>query len=156
MALVIGGRIAALEGDASAIFKGRVWIGDDGHIDAVTHGNGPAPTGFEKAPIVDVGSAYVMPGLIDLHNHIGYNTLPLWTEPKQKVPFAHHESWPRAASYQGSITWPSKAVIQAAPEALLAHVQLRALVGGTTAMQGWPIANRQFVQVLRNVDDETV
>jgi cytosine/adenosine deaminase-related metal-dependent hydrolase len=34
-------------------------------------------------------------------------------------------------------------------------VQLRALVGGTTAIQGWPTANRTHVQVLRNIDDET-
>jgi cytosine/adenosine deaminase-related metal-dependent hydrolase len=156
MTLVIQGQIVPLDrSDPDAAFKGRVFIDPSGTIERVTSGVEPAPSGFAGAPIVDVGDAFVVPGLIDLHNHIGYNTLPLWTEPKQKVAFAHHDSWPRAASYQSSITWPSKAVIQAAPEALLAHVQLRALVGGTTAMQGWPSANRQFVQVLRNIDDET-
>jgi hypothetical protein len=33
-------------------------------------------------------------------------------------------------------------------------VQLRALVGGTTAIQGWPAANQQHVQVLRDIDEE--
>jgi cytosine/adenosine deaminase-related metal-dependent hydrolase len=157
MALVIAGQIVPLDrADPDAMFKGRVFLDDSGSIERVTAGNATAPTGFASAPVVDVGDAFVLPGLIDLHNHIGYNTLPLWTEPKQKVAFAHHNSWTRAASYQSSISWPANALVQAAPEALLAHVQLRALVGGTTAIQGWPTANREHVQVLRNIDDETV
>src|SRR5207342_1578376 len=105
-------------------------------------------------PVVDVGDAYVMPGLIDLHNHLGYNTLPLWTEPKAKKAFAHHDSWTSAATYRSSIGWPAWILANAEPEALLAYVQTRALVGGTTAIQGWPAANRPHSQVLRNIDTE--
>jgi 5-methylthioadenosine/S-adenosylhomocysteine deaminase len=155
MALVIAGRIVPLdrahEGD---VFKGRVWLGDDGLIDSVTKDGAAAPAGFDHAPVVDVGAAWVLPGLIDLHNHIGYNTLPLWSEPKQKTPFLHHNSWTGAPTYQGAISWPSAVLAHAEPEALLAYVQLKALVGGTTAIQGWPIANRQHVQVLRDIDEE--
>jgi len=156
MALVIAGRIVPLDAaDPDAVFQGRVYVDDSGTIERVTSGTAAAPAGFSGAPVMDVGDAFVLPGLIDLHNHIGYNALPLWTEPKQKTPFAHHDSWTRAASYQSSISWPAHAIVQAAPEALLAYVQLRALVGGTTAIQGWPAANREHVQVLRNIDDET-
>ena len=156
MTLVIRGRIVPLDRtDPTAVFQGRVFIDPSGTIERVAAGADPGPSGFTTAPVIDVGDAFVLPGLIDLHNHMGYNTLPLWTEPKQKVPFAHHDSWPRAASYQSSITWPSRAIVTAEPEALLAHVQLRALVGGTTAVQGWPSANREHVQVLRNIDEET-
>lgn len=138
MALVIAGRIVPLDrADPDAVFTGRVFLDDSGTIERVTAGNAPSPSGFAGAPVVDVGDAVVLPGLIDLHNHIGYNALSLWTEPKQKVVFAYHDSWTRAASYQAAISWPANALGQAAPEALLAHVQLRALVGGTTAMQGW-------------------
>ena len=156
MALVIAGRIVALDrADPDADFKGRVFLDDSGSIEQVTAGNAAAPSGFANAPVVDVGDALVVPGIIDLHNHIGYNALPLWTEPRQTTAFAHHDSWTRAASYQGSISWPANALVQAEPEALLAYIQLRALVGGTTAIQGWPAANRKHVQVLRNIDDET-
>lgn len=156
MALVIAGKLVPLERGEheKATFKGRVWIGDDGFIDAVTKAGASAPAGFDHAPVVDVGEALVLPGLIDLHNHIGYNTLPLWSEPKQKTPFLHHDSWTHAPTYQASISWPSAVVAHAEPEALLAYVQLRALVGGTTSIQGWPSANRQHVQVLRDVDEE--
>src|SRR5829696_2370854 len=150
MALVIRGRIVPLDRDKpDAVFKGRVFIDPSGTIERVTSGTDAAPAGFDSVPELDVGDAFVVPGLIDLHNHIGYNTLPLWSEPSQDVPFKHHSSWPRAKSYQASITWPAKAVVRAAPEALLAHVQLRALIGGTTSIQGWPSANRKFVQVIR-------
>lgn len=157
MVLVLKGRIAPLDRDApDAVFKGRVYIDDGGSVERVTPEGASAPTGFTAAPVLDAGDNFVLPGFIDLHNHIGFNTLPLWTEPTQKVPFAHHDSWPRAKSYSPSISWPANALVQAAPEAVLAYVQLRALVGGTSAIQGWPLANRRHVQVLRNVDDETV
>jgi cytosine/adenosine deaminase-related metal-dependent hydrolase len=157
MALVIAGRIVPLDPtDPEAVFKGRVYLGDDGTIDRVTKGNGVLPAGFGNAPVVEVADALVLPGLIDLHNHIGYNTLPLWTEPTQGTPFLHHNSWTGEASYKPAVTWPSAILVRAAPEALLAYVQLRALVGGTTAIQGWPTSNRPLVQVLRNIDDETV
>ena len=156
MPLVIAGRIVPLDRtDPEAVFKGRVYLDDSGTIDQVTRGNAPAPAGYENAPFLDVGEAFVLPGLIDLHNHIGYNALPLWTEPSQKTAFLHHESWTRAATYQKAVSWPAKALVEAEPEALLAYVQLRALVGGTTSIQGWPSANRQHVQALRNIDAET-
>jgi cytosine/adenosine deaminase-related metal-dependent hydrolase len=156
MALVIAGRIAPLgRTDPDAVFKGRVYLDDSGSIDDVTPGNAAVPAGFAAAPVIDVGDAFVLPGLIDLHNHIGYNTLPLWVEPTQTTPFKHHNSWTGEASYQPSVSWPANALIQAEPEAVLGYVQLRALVGGTTAIQGWPIANRKHIQVLRHIDDET-
>ncbi len=156
MALVIAGRIVPMDrDDPDAAFKGRVFIDDSGTIDRVTPAGAPDPPGFGAARVVDVGEALVLPGLIDLHNHIGYNTLPLWAEKKRKEPWQHHDSWTRADSYQAAISWPAKALVEAAPEALLAYVQLRALVGGTSSIQGWPGANRTSIQVLRDVDSET-
>ena len=35
---------------------------------------------------MDCAGLYVTPGLIDLHSHIGYNSLPLWAEPAQATP----------------------------------------------------------------------
>jgi 5-methylthioadenosine/S-adenosylhomocysteine deaminase len=156
MGLVIAGRIVPLDpGDPDAVFKGRVYVDDRGTIDSVAADGAPRPSGFDGAPVLNVGDAFVVPGLIDLHNHIGYNTLPLWVEPRQTTPFAHHDSWTRAASYQSAISWPANALVQAAPEAVLAYAQLRALLGGTTAIQGWPMANREHSQALRNIDRET-
>jgi 5-methylthioadenosine/S-adenosylhomocysteine deaminase len=155
MALVIAGRIVPMSSaDPSAVFAGRIYLGDDGLVNAVTAGSAAAPSGFTNAPVVDVGDAFVIPGLIDLHNHLAYNALPLWAEPSQKKPFLHHNDWTDAPTYKQKISWPAFVLAQAEPEALLAYVQTRALVGGTTAAQGWPAFNRPPLMVLRNIDDE--
>src|SRR5579862_58575 len=155
MALVIAGRIVPMDSkDPSAVFAGRIYLGDDGNIDAVATANGPAPSGFSNAPVVDVGDAFVIPGLIDLHNHLGYNALPLWVEPTQKKPFLHHNDWPGKPSYQQEITWPAAVLAKADPEAMMAYVQTRAIVGGTTSVQGWPACNRPPDMILRDIDSE--
>ncbi|MBZ5740656.1 amidohydrolase family protein [Nocardioides mangrovi] len=142
--------------DESVTFAGQVWIGDDGLVAAVTKGSKAGPPEFAGAPVVDVGSSLVLPGLIDLHNHLAYNTLPLWTEPTQPVPFAHHNSWTGADSYSGSTTWPAYAFITACPEELLAYVEAKAVVGGTTTVQGSPPKSRpRDGWLVRNVEDES-
>ncbi len=158
----IHGRIVAMSNDpdlevpASGVFTGRVWIADDGTIAAVTRGISRGPAGFETAPIVDVGTNLVVPGLIDLHNHLAYNTLPLWTEPSQVTPFLHHDSWTRAHTYAASTTWPAYGLITACPHELLAYVETKAIVGGTTSVQGSPPRNKPPDGMLvRNVEDET-
>src|SRR4249920_1470149 len=130
---VIRGRILPLTSEPSvapneaAAFTGRVCIGDDGMIIAVTKGTKAGPPGSENAAVIDVGSSLVLPGLIDLHNHLAYNTLPLWTEPSQTTPFAHHNSWTRAATYAANTTWPAYALITACPQELLAYVEAKAI-----------------------------
>ena len=162
--LAIRGRIVPLSADRAVspgeldVFAGTVWLGDDGMVTAVTHARSTAPAGFETAKVVDVGTSLVFPGLIDLHNHLAYNTLPLWTEPTRASdkPFLHHNSWPGAGSYAASVTWPAYAFITAAPEELLAYAETRAIAGGTTTIQGSPPKNRpRDGWVVRNAEDET-
>jgi len=108
MALVIRGQIVTMsKADPSAVFTGRIYLSDDGVVEAVTAGNGSPTPGFTNAPLVDAGDALVIPGIIDLHNHLGYNALPLWAEPTQKKPFLHHNDWTDAPSYKAKITWPA-------------------------------------------------
>ncbi len=162
MALVIRGRLVPMaadpqvSGDQFAAFKGRVWIGDDGAVAAVTKGSKAGPAGFEAAPVVDVGNSLVFPGLVDLHNHLAYNTLPLWVEQTQTEPFLHHNDWTGAPSYSASVTWPAAAFVTAAPAELLAYVETKAIVGGTTTIQGSPPKNRpRDGWLVRNAEDET-
>jgi 5-methylthioadenosine/S-adenosylhomocysteine deaminase len=162
VALVIRGRLVPMASDPSvatdplARFRGRVWIGDDGVIQAVTRSTKPGPPGLEAAPVLDVGSALVVPGLIDLHNHLAYNTLPLWVEPAQQAAFRHHNDWTDAPTYAGQVTWPAAAFVAAAPEELLAYVETKAIVGGVTTIQGSPPKNRpRDGWLVRNAEDET-
>ena len=159
MPTAIAGRIVpmsqALGGLESAAFKGRVWIGDDGTIAAVTKSGKKAPAGFEGARLVDVGDNLVLPGFIDLHSHLAYASLPLWTQPGRARPYAHHDSWPGESSYASSNTWPAYALLTAAPAELLAYAEVRALIGGTTSIQGSPPSNRPLDGwMIRNIEDE--
>jgi 5-methylthioadenosine/S-adenosylhomocysteine deaminase len=140
----------------SAVFTGRIWIADDGTIAAVTKGAKAGPPGSAGAPVIDVGTSLVVPGLVDLHNHLAYNTLPLWVEPTQQTPFLHHNSWTKADTYSSQTTWPAYALITACPHELLAYVEAKAIVGGTTSIQGSPPANKpRDGWLVRNIDDET-
>jgi cytosine/adenosine deaminase-related metal-dependent hydrolase len=140
----------------SAVFNGRVWIDDQGLVAAVTRGRAAEPAEFADAPVIDVGNDLVLPGFIDLHNHLAYNTLPLWTEPSRRTPWAHHNSWTQAPTYSARTTWPAYALITACPQELLAYVETKAIVGGTTSIQGSPPKNRpRDGWLVRNIDDET-
>jgi cytosine/adenosine deaminase-related metal-dependent hydrolase len=151
--LVIAGRIATMvKGAADDPARGRVWL-RDGAIVAVTKGT-KRLAGFSAAPEVDVGEAFVLPGFIDMHNHLAYNTLPLWFEKDRTEPWKHNKHWPDADTYTESITEPAWVYAKACPEALLGYVQVRAMAGGATAAQGWPTANRGYGTVVRNVDSE--
>ncbi|MGA8979527.1 MAG: amidohydrolase family protein [Pedococcus sp.] len=151
--LVIAGQVAPMVGDApDPPRRGRVWIRDDAIVD-VTFGERRL-SGFVGAPEVDVGDSFVLPGFIDMHNHLAYNALPLWAEPGRTEPWLHNKHWTQADSYTESITEPAWTYAKACPEALLGYVQVREMAGGATSAQGWPSANRGYQTVMRNVDDE--
>jgi len=157
MARVLDGMVAPMApGAEEDVFRGRVWLGEDGTVVAVTHDGDPAPAGFPAdAMVVPVGDAVIYPGLIDLHSHLGYNTLPLWTDPGQQKAYLHHDSWPGEPSYKPDVSWPAWTLAAQAPECLLAYVQVRALAGGTTAIQGWPSMSRPPTnRLVRCVDSD--
>ena len=96
----------------------------------------------------------MLPGFIDMHNHLAYNALPLWAEPGRTEPWLHNKHWTQADTYTESITEPAWTYAKACPEALLGYVQVREMAGGATSAQGWPSSNRGYQTVMRNVDDE--
>ena len=163
MSLVLSGRIVPLSRKTSvapsesASFRGRVWIADDGTITAVTRARQKGPPSFDNTPVVEVGDNLVVPGFIDMHSHLAYATLPLWEEAGRQSPFAHHDIWPTRPGYAESVTWPAYAFVVAAPEELLAYAEIRALIGGTTSIQGSPPSNRPLDGwLIRNIENETL
>jgi 5-methylthioadenosine/S-adenosylhomocysteine deaminase len=152
--LVLQGVVAPMRDGAPASVPGAVYIDDDGLIAAVTPLDAE-PGGFAAAPRVAVGGV-IYPGLIDLHNHLLYNTLPLWTEPTRTTPWTSHTQWPRQApSYQAKINDPAELLGKAAGRALLRYVETRAVIGGTTAIQGNPNGTPlPDGDLVRNIDSE--
>lgn len=155
MALILTGTVVTADREAPVIDPGAVYLGDDGRVAAVLPLGTPAPPGFASARRIDT-EACIYPGLVDLHSHLGYNTLPLWEAPG--VPYMHHDRWPdedEPPDYGRTITWPSRILGQAAAEALIKYVEVKALSGGTTAIQGAPHTTRPVDGwLLRIVDTE--
>ena len=152
MTLEVAGRIVALQPeDPERVFTGRVGF-SEGSVAYTKSRRGPPTPG---TTYIDVGDAFIYPGLVDLHSHIGYNALPLWRLESRVVPWLHRDQWPGAATYKEKVSWPAYAYLKGAPEALMAYVQVRALAGGTTAIQGWPPANGSPAnKLVRNIDDD--
>ncbi len=148
------GRVVTMDERFRVIEDGRVFT-HNGSIVAVQDAAAPAPPGFETVPVTDTGGT-LYPGLIDLHNHLPYNVLPLWQVPRK---FGNRGQWGGHADYRAKVTAPMQAL--AASDELLAsicrYVEAKALVGGTTASQGIALANhagirRYFRGVVRNVE----
>jgi cytosine/adenosine deaminase-related metal-dependent hydrolase len=156
--LVLAGTVAPMrKGDETSAFPGRVWLGDDGSVMAVTAQGQADPPGVVAPTVVEAGDAVIYPGLVDLHSHLGYNSLPLWADAARASPYLHHDSWPGQDGYPEEVSWPAWILLDRAPECMLAYVQVRALAGGTTSIQGWPNVSRAPMNALvRCVDDDQV
>jgi cytosine/adenosine deaminase-related metal-dependent hydrolase len=140
--------------DAAPIADGTVYVDEDGRIAAVRKRGERPPAGFDDARRVETQGA-IYPGLIDLHNHIAYNTLPLWSPPERTEPYASREQWPRDASYAPMVSHPVQVLGRAAGKALLKYVEVKALVGGVTAIQGSAKTTPYEGWLVRNVEVET-
>jgi len=128
----------AAEGDV--IKNGTIFI-EDNRIAAILPKGQPAPTGFEAVAAVATGGT-IYPGLIELHNHLSYNILPLWRVPQL---FGNRDQWQNAKSYKTSVTGPMSAIALADDgsllPALVRYVEAKCLVAGTTTSQGITLSN---------------
>jgi cytosine/adenosine deaminase-related metal-dependent hydrolase len=151
-ALVVRGRVLTVDAERRVIDDGAVYI-HDGRIDAVAPASAAPPAGYTGAPRINT-EGVVAPGLIDLHNHLAYNTLPLWVG-RVAPPYETRYQWPGAASYQPDVSNPAQALGIAAPAAALRYAEVKAAVGGVTSIQGSPPVTRAFPGwMLRNVEKE--
>ncbi|MEP6761829.1 MAG: amidohydrolase family protein [Sporichthyaceae bacterium] len=94
----------------------------------------------------------ILPGLIDLHGHPEYNVFAPWEPP---MLFANRGRWRASPGYDALVKLPL-ANLKAAPslqKSLTRYAEARALIGGTTAIQG---TNGTFSNLeeslVRNVD----
>src|SRR5947207_14576911 len=77
-----------MDAAAQVIDQGAVYV-RDGIIVAVGLASAPGPAGFEQAPVIASGGT-IYPGLIELHNHLSYDALPLWAVPKK---YGDRDQW---------------------------------------------------------------
>ncbi len=135
---------------------------DRGSIVAIRDRADPPPPDFDSVPVLSTrGTIY--PGLIELHNHLSYNALPLWSPVPKR--FAHRGQWPEHPDYRKLISGPMTVVGQyrdaqgkaslLAP--LVRYVECKCLLGGVTTSQGIMLnsnagARRYYRGIVRNVE----
>ena len=105
----------------------------------------------------------LFPGLIDLHNHLSYNALPLWAPVPKR--FKNRGQWPTQPDYRKLISGPMTVIgeyrdADGQPSllpALVRYVECKCLLGGVTTSQGIKLASNAGVQrfyrgLIRNVE----
>jgi imidazolonepropionase-like amidohydrolase len=152
-AYVLRGRVVTM-GPRGVINDGRIYL-QGRLIKAVGSATDPIPQGFASAPQVATGGT-IYPGLIELHNHLSYNAMPLWEVPTK---YSNNAQWRGGEDYSRRITKPSQVLGQSPGvlQALVRYVECRAMLGGVTSTQGITLANassltRHFKGLVRNVE----
>jgi cytosine/adenosine deaminase-related metal-dependent hydrolase len=159
--LALAGRVVTMD-DAFSVKNNAVIYIDQGTIVAIQDKGADAPSGFEGIAVVDTGGT-IFPGLIELHNHLSYNALPLWSPVPQL--FSDRGQWPNHPDYRRLISGPMTVIGsyrdkggQAALIApLVRYVECKCILGGVTTSQGIMLNSNAGVQryyrgLLRNVE----
>jgi cytosine/adenosine deaminase-related metal-dependent hydrolase len=159
--LALAGRVVTMD-EAFHVHTDAVVYIDRGVIVDVRERRAPPPGGFENVRVVSAGGT-LYPGLIELHNHLSYNVLPLWSPVPKK--FEHRGQWPDHPDYRKLISGPMTVIGQyrdadgnpslLAP--LVRYVECKCLLGGVTTSQGVMLNSnagvRRFYRgIVRNVE----
>ena len=154
-AFLLKGRVVTMDGENNVINNGNVMI-RDGKITGVwaSNSNPPAGVDFSDVPIVETGGT-IYPGLMDLHNHVHYNHIPLWdfnvhlsdSQKSEEGGYTNRYQWGNNYDYGPSITW-MKTNIQSSyrwdmASEQMKYAEVQAVSGGVTAMQGSPSSGTQ-------------
>jgi 5-methylthioadenosine/S-adenosylhomocysteine deaminase len=100
----------------------------------------------------EVGDGVITPGLIDLHGHPEFNIFASWEPPQQ---FVNRYEWRASDIYHELVRDPQNRLLKALPpHTQLRYAEIRALVGGVTAIQGTggQATEYQDEALVRNVD----
>ena len=135
MKYVLKGRVATMDSASTVLQAGAVYV-DGQNIVAVQDVSAPPPSGFAGATTIGP-SGIIFPGLIELHNHLSYNALTMWSVPKK---FADRGKWQNNADYKHRVSDPMNTISKSTDPHLLAslvrYVETKCLLAGVTSSQG--------------------
>jgi cytosine/adenosine deaminase-related metal-dependent hydrolase len=137
-----------------AIIKGTIFI-KSARIEAIIPDGEPVPANLKDFPVYKTKGT-IFPGLIELHNHLSYNCLPLWKVPKQ---YGNRSQWSGIHEYQLLISTPMNILGKAKGyvEAIVRYVECKCLAGGVTTSQGIMLFSNAGIRkyyrgIVRNVE----
>ena len=164
-AFLLKGRVVTMDGENNVLNQGNVMV-RNGEITGVWSDAGTIPSGVDltNAPILETNGT-IYPGLIDLHNHMHYNHIPLWdfevhlneNQKSAEGGYTNRGQWGDNYDYGPSITWNKNNVQQnnrwGMATEQMKYAEVQAIAGGVTAVQGSPSGNDAWDSTLsRNVE----
>jgi 5-methylthioadenosine/S-adenosylhomocysteine deaminase len=148
------GRVVTMNATFEVLQRGRVYV-DSSRIVAVSPADAPPPPEMEDATVLRTGGS-VYPGLIELHNHLSYNALPLWQLTER---FGNRGVWGGRADYRQLVSRPAAVLggTDGLVQSVVRYVEAKCLVSGVTTTQGISLASnagiRRFYRgLVRNVE----
>ncbi len=173
MGILLRGTVVTMDAAGTILHNGSVLV-RNGKIVATWQGAKiPDGTLVGSAVEVDLGpKALIFPGLINLHNHPTYDMLELWPAPLSHAqpslgrplgtePYANRYQW----NIVGVTSPPEFRRLVDSPQALLnssmglnlfpevgKYAEVKAMLGGETAIQGGPLDPTVDNILIRNVD----
>ncbi|MDP6148282.1 MAG: lamin tail domain-containing protein [Candidatus Thalassarchaeaceae archaeon] len=143
---ILEGRVVTMESINSVIDDGRILV-RNGMIEAIWSASDGAPASAEGVPSIPT-SGTIYPGFIDAHNHAKYNLIPLWDHGTDG--WDNRYQWQSYSGYSdakdiGCSLYDSSA---------MRFAELRAIVGGNTAIQGSSNSNTDTFETMlaRNIE----
>tara|TARA_B100001093_G_scaffold177219_1_gene169877 strand:+ start:22521 stop:25229 length:2709 start_codon:yes stop_codon:yes gene_type:complete len=154
-AFLLKGRVVTMDGEQNVINQGNVMV-RDGVIEGVWADNQAIPLSVDltNAVVIETNGT-IYPGLIDLHNHMHYNHIPLWDfevhlNDEQKSAeggYSNRYQWGNNWDYGPSITWMKNNVQSNSRWGMaseqMKYAEVQAVSGGVTAVQGSPGTSTQ-------------
>ena len=149
-AFILKGRVVTMESENSVMNQGNVLI-RDGMIEAVWSSSSSIPINADltNADVIETNGT-IYPGLIDLHNHVHYNHIPLWdfnvhlseSQRSDEGGYTNRYQWGNNYDYGPSITWMKNNIQQNSRWGMaseqMKYAEVQTVAGGVTAIQGSP------------------
>jgi 5-methylthioadenosine/S-adenosylhomocysteine deaminase len=137
--IALGGQVITPEGAR----KG--WVRIEGGVIAAISSRKPT------SGVTIETDGVILPGMLDLHGHPEFNVFAPWEPPKSYV---NRYSWRASKPYHDLVRDPQNAMIPKLPKGTqLRYAEIRAVVGGVTAIQGASLQTQGSTEsMVRNVD----
>jgi len=145
--ILLRGKIATMDGK-NTVKEGSLLI-RNGKIEDILPIDAPAPEG---ATVIN-SKGVIYPGLMNLHNHLTYDFLPLYETAKK---YDNRNQWPSGKTYERDVNNPKVVVTDPKLYDLtteaLKYANIKEIVGGTTTVQGGIKDLGSSNQLIRNVE----
>jgi len=152
---VLTGTLVTMDGtlpEVEQVYPGAIYVQGNRILALIPEGD-PLPPEAAGAPVIATG-ALIFPGLMNIHDHITFNTTPAWTVPALMQDVG---DWTALDSYRQNVRYPHDLLTDSNYYGLLPEVgkyaEVKALAAGTTTEQGSsPLSSGFTGHLARNVD----